>query len=482
MEKRLFLENMINGIRELDIVGIMNSHMTLIRRGPHAHGLCPFHSDHNIGSFVVTPAKSMFKCFACGEGGDAISFVAKKLNVNYIEAAFTIALKEGIISHSEYEDNFKKRRYTKDEAEKMEKTFTQEVKEFKKSLPSPRILDAYYRVFLNTMTYGKDGELRLEETDLEYLRKERNLTDEKIVDRQYASLLKPTDVRMQRFLEELEKQKLPISQLDQIPGFFERLRKKTNEEGEKVEEWVRTFAYNEGVVLPMKNAKGQIVALQIRRREKDEYRGRYFWFSSGFANYSDKMRNGTSPGAPMDVLFPDEKPTQALFITEGRFKSEAIAEKMRSVSISMQGVGNWKGIEKEIGEISSFTQELYPDFRGYKYLYVAFDSDMRYKYQVYTQLKKMTDMLQIKVPNLEIKYLYWDAEEKGIDDLLSAKNEQGEYKYDAKEVILKFSKEYWDKEYEAQVNDLMKEHRVLSPMDLHPELLKQGINIKKEHD
>ena len=39
-------------------------------------GLCPFHQERTP-SFTVTPARGTFKCFGCGEGGDAITFVAK---------------------------------------------------------------------------------------------------------------------------------------------------------------------------------------------------------------------------------------------------------------------------------------------------------------------------------------------------------------------------------------------------------------------
>ena len=172
-------------------------------------------------------------------------------------------------------------------------------------------------------------------------------------------------------------------------------------------------------------------------------------------------------------------PSQALFITEGRFKSEAIVEKLGSVSISVQGVGNWKGIEDEIAGIRETTKEAYPNFNGYKYLYIAFDSDMKYKYQVYSQLKKMTDMLNEKMPDMQVVYLYWDTPEKGIDDLMSAKKEDGSYLYDAKSTIQKFNKEYWDKEYGLEINKLIKEHGVNSPMDLHPELLKK-INIENK--
>lgn len=52
-------------------------------------GLCPFHDDTKP-SMVVTPAKGLFHCMACGEAGNVIQFVAKKEGIEEREAALRL--------------------------------------------------------------------------------------------------------------------------------------------------------------------------------------------------------------------------------------------------------------------------------------------------------------------------------------------------------------------------------------------------------
>lgn len=50
-----------------------------------AIGLCPFHNEKSP-SFMVNEKKQIFKCFGCGEGGDAIAFIMKKENLDFMDA------------------------------------------------------------------------------------------------------------------------------------------------------------------------------------------------------------------------------------------------------------------------------------------------------------------------------------------------------------------------------------------------------------
>lgn len=54
--------------------------------GNHLTGLCPFHNDHNAGNFSVDTSTGKFHCFACGEQGNFISFIAKKYNMSSKDA------------------------------------------------------------------------------------------------------------------------------------------------------------------------------------------------------------------------------------------------------------------------------------------------------------------------------------------------------------------------------------------------------------
>jgi DNA primase len=58
--------------------------------GGNLKGLCPFH-DEKSPSFNVTPARGMYYCFGCGEGGDVITFITKIEGLSFNEAVERLA-------------------------------------------------------------------------------------------------------------------------------------------------------------------------------------------------------------------------------------------------------------------------------------------------------------------------------------------------------------------------------------------------------
>ena len=54
-----------------NVVDVISDFLTLRKRGVEYVCLCPFHADENLGNFSVNPTKGVYKCFACGAGGDA---------------------------------------------------------------------------------------------------------------------------------------------------------------------------------------------------------------------------------------------------------------------------------------------------------------------------------------------------------------------------------------------------------------------------
>ncbi|MDX1660104.1 MAG: CHC2 zinc finger domain-containing protein, partial [Nitriliruptorales bacterium] len=67
----------IEALRErADIVDVVSDHTKLQRAGSRWKGLCPFHSE-KTPSFTVDPAKNLFHCFGCNEGGDIYHFLMK---------------------------------------------------------------------------------------------------------------------------------------------------------------------------------------------------------------------------------------------------------------------------------------------------------------------------------------------------------------------------------------------------------------------
>jgi DNA primase len=63
--------------------------------GGSLKALCPFH-DEKTPSFNVTPARGLFYCFSCAEGGDAIKFVQKIDGLSFIEAIERLAGRAGV--------------------------------------------------------------------------------------------------------------------------------------------------------------------------------------------------------------------------------------------------------------------------------------------------------------------------------------------------------------------------------------------------
>lgn len=70
-------EDVVSQIKDrLDIVDVISQDVILKKSGGNYWGLCPFHKE-KTPSFSVNPAKGIYKCFGCGEGGDALSYLVK---------------------------------------------------------------------------------------------------------------------------------------------------------------------------------------------------------------------------------------------------------------------------------------------------------------------------------------------------------------------------------------------------------------------
>jgi len=74
---------------------VVSDFVTLRRRGANLIGLCPFHNE-KTGSFNVNPARNIFKCFGCGEGGNSVHFIMKHENLSYPDALKYLAKKYNI--------------------------------------------------------------------------------------------------------------------------------------------------------------------------------------------------------------------------------------------------------------------------------------------------------------------------------------------------------------------------------------------------
>ncbi len=78
-----------------NIVDIIGDYVTLKRKGVNYQACCPFHNE-KTPSFVVSPSKGLYKCFGCGKGGNAVTFLMEHEGITYPEALRMVAKRYGI--------------------------------------------------------------------------------------------------------------------------------------------------------------------------------------------------------------------------------------------------------------------------------------------------------------------------------------------------------------------------------------------------
>lgn len=101
-------------IDRADIVDVVGQFINLKRRGVNYIALCPFHNE-KTPSFNVNPSKGIFKCFGCGKGGDAVSFIEEYEKFTFVEAIRWLADYYQIeLEETEDEETFKQQHQTEE--------------------------------------------------------------------------------------------------------------------------------------------------------------------------------------------------------------------------------------------------------------------------------------------------------------------------------------------------------------------------------
>ena len=77
-------------LKRADIVDVISSYINVIKKGNRYVAICPFHDDKNP-SMMISKEKQIFKCFVCGEGGNAITFIQKFEKISFEEAVRKLA-------------------------------------------------------------------------------------------------------------------------------------------------------------------------------------------------------------------------------------------------------------------------------------------------------------------------------------------------------------------------------------------------------
>ena len=80
----------------INIAELIGEYVELKQSGSNYKGLCPFHTE-KTPSFIVSQEKGIYKCFGCGESGNAIKFLYKYLNISFEEAVVTLANRCGVV-------------------------------------------------------------------------------------------------------------------------------------------------------------------------------------------------------------------------------------------------------------------------------------------------------------------------------------------------------------------------------------------------
>ena len=114
-------------LKSSSIVGVIKRYIPLRKNGANFIACCPFHSEKSP-SFVVSEAKGMFKCFGCGKGGDALSFIKEYEKIDFNEAVKRLSELTGVAL--EYD---KAQRVGKSPSEVLEKINEQAKRELAKN-------------------------------------------------------------------------------------------------------------------------------------------------------------------------------------------------------------------------------------------------------------------------------------------------------------------------------------------------------------
>lgn len=409
----------------IETISIENIVRTRIKEVGSNKYICPFHDDHTPNNFKIRKKYNKFQCFACGTFGDGIRFIQYYDGISWKEAVIKIALENGLITIEE-SINLLEVNENSQEIYKNNNLNTDNKKVFINNkedtaatiteLSSIDIIHKIYSIFIKG--YSILGKEKLSEQHKNEIKEARNLSDEEIEKDGYFTF--PNIDFNEYFLEELKKENISLDLLKGVPGFYYSKSK---------EHWAFTVLRDtSGIGIPIKNIDGKIVGIQIRLDKVSEKKKRYQWFSSAFAggDGSKGAKNiyGTSSGAPVAVVYPDKLKNGTIFITEGFFKARTTSKQYNCISLSVQGVHNWK-------EIPLIIQQLQEKNKHHKNICIAFDGDMGRKDTVL----KPALQLGLVLTNID----FGEKLNKDIETILKTGNrplssKAGNYKESAKEI------------------------------------------------
>lgn len=160
-----------------------------------------------------------------------------------------------------------------------------------------------------------------------------------------------------------------------------------------------SWAGTPGLLIPIRNAVGQIVALKVRADDSNLPR---------YSTVSSRRHGGAGPGALIHVpLHDDRMDTTTVRITEGELKADVAQHATGILTLAVPGVSNWRPVIAVLKALA--TQRVL----------IAFDADSRTNPHVTAALVRTCE--ELAAQGWSVQKESWPAEwGKGIDDILVA--------------------------------------------------------------
>ena len=216
-----------------EITEVISGFVNLKRRGVNLLGLCPFHNE-KTPSFIVSPAKGIFKCFGCGKGGNAVNFIMEHESLSYPEALKWLARKYQI--------------------EVKEEETSPEQQQLHDDRESMMIVSGYaQKYFSRYLLEEEEGR----SVGLSYLR-ERGLRDQTIKDFELGFCPDGKDI----FTQEALKQGYKMNYLEQTGLTIRR------------DSWTRD-RFSGRVMFPIHSISGRVIAFGGRTLKEDKKLAKY---------------------------------------------------------------------------------------------------------------------------------------------------------------------------------------------------------------
>jgi Domain of unknown function (DUF3854) len=238
------------------------------------------------------------------------------------------------------------------------------------------VLDLFYRALLQFLSLSAQHRAQLTH---------RGLQEEDISFRQYRSLPRHGRAALANRLVELFGETICAH----IPGLYIH---------KEIQRRWWSLAGAPGLVIPVRNVSGQIIALTVRSDDPET--------PSRYSAISSTKYHGPSPGAPIHIPLMTSEATSVIRLTEGVLKADIATTLSGLHTIGLPGVSMWASALPFLGTLPR------PVIR------LAFDMDASRNLQVAMALRQTARRLRAE--GMAVQLEVWDeADGKGIDDLLA---------------------------------------------------------------